>query len=448
MFEKKLGKSIHFTTVFLSVISALMIFIIYKLFSGATEIFGIEAETEFEFWLTVVLASVTLIACFLSVIMLVRQLVKFQGTAFTVDREGIHDTFIGITIFAFTLILPVRLIPWSAVKSLEIDGNKLSFKLNRKEIDASPVAKFILGTVGYNFSHSSIKPKLNEEEIKTVTEYCRLQRDCEISDINDEDEKIPDEKAAGYSKGTKFLMTVLLIVNLLFLIFTVFDFSQTAEISCSLAMVFASLFGLEESSLFAESVHIADDLSIVYFQVEESVFVYIWNVIKIIHAFLCVAFLYKIRDKKPKMSAKKLSLLYFVCTVILAIQGCMVLQIAVHNRIEANENVIIQSQYGAEDIVISDYKDAEKVRVYILENTDNPKDVYFECAVDVTVNKKKYTFFGTDSTIYEDMEKFISYFDESIVEIDMTNWDNDNFRDFTYSGFEEEIDRIFKRDKT
>ena len=150
-------------------------------------------------------------------------------------------------------------------------------------------------------------------------------------------------------------------------------------------------------------------------------------------------------QKKPKLTAKKLTLSYILCTLLLAVSGMVVLQFAVHNRIEASEKGIIISEYGKEDTLVTDYTDAEKVKVYITETRDRDGYLSYECAVDVTVKGKTYTFFGTDDTLYEDMEKFINFFDESIVEIDTTYWDTEEFQSFPYSSYKEILDRIYKK---
>ena len=131
--------------------------------------------------------------------------------------------------------------------------------------------------------------------------------------------------------------------------------------------------------------------------------------------------------------------------VVISLAGMTVLQFAIHNRVEANESSVIISEYGKEDTVITDYKNAEKVKVYIVETYGDDRYISYEGAVDVTVEGKTYTFFGTENPDYENMEKFINYFDKSIVEIDTTYWDTDEFQLGTYSEYEEILDRIYKK---
>lgn len=254
--------------------------------------------------------------------------------------------------------------------------------------------------------------------------------------------EITDENVS-YSKKAKAGMIILIIINALFLLLTFLDYSLTAGMSCSIIPLVAAIFDASEHPLFAEACQIVENNSF-YFQVHENYLHDIWTMLKTAHIFATLAFAYLMMQKKPKLNSKKLTSYYILCTILISLAGMTVLQFAVHNRTEANENAVIISEYGKEDTVITNYKDAEKVRVYIIETYGSDRYVSFEGAVDVTVGGKTYTFFGTESPDYENMEKFISLFDESIVEIDKTYWGTEEFEiDDTYLNNKEILDRIF-----
>lgn len=254
--------------------------------------------------------------------------------------------------------------------------------------------------------------------------------------------EITDEDIT-YSKKAKAGMIILIIINALFLLLTFLDYSLTAGMSCSITPLIAAIFDASEHPLFSEACQIVENNSF-YFQVHENYLHDIWTMVKTVHIFATIALAYLMVQKNPKISSKRLTLYYILCTILISLAGMAVLQFAVHNRTEANEKAVIISEYGKEDTVITNYKDAEKVRVYIIETYGSDRYMSFEGAVDVTVGGKTYTFFGTESPDYEDMEKFIKLFDENIVEIDKTYWGTEEFEiDDTYLNNKEILDRIF-----
>ncbi len=443
MFEKKLSKSIYFSILFLTALVGLLIYLLLNQSPDLSQILGFDKSSGFGYWFMLGFVVLISLVCLSSVFVLLRQVTKFNNTAFTVDNEGIHDTYIGITFFALIIIVPVKLIPWSAVKELKsneeiFNTGKTHIKVNRKDVIASPVAKLILGIFGFNFCHGQTATPLDEIEKSIITTYCGQSPDCKF--FEEENEPI-----SGYSKKAKAGMIILAIINALFLLLTFLDYSSTAEISCIIPSIIAVFFDPGKYPMLAEACGIMENETLICFQVYENYLYHIWTFLKTAHIIATVGLVYLMLQKKPKLTAKKLTLSYILCTLIIATSGMTVLQFAVHNRIEASEKGIIISEYGKEDILVTNYTDAEKVKVYITETRARDGYLSYECAVDVTVKGKTYTFFGTDDTLYEDMEMFINFFDESIVEIDTTYWDTEEFQSFPYESYKKILDRIYKK---
>ncbi len=414
MFEKKLSKSIYFTVVFLIGLPIFVAFMLLRNTPSSGNIFGFEDISEFEYWFIISLITLICLVCVSSVLVLLRQIIKFNNIAFTVDREGIHDTFVSIILFSFIIILPIKLIPWSAVKEIKKDDDKLKMEINREEVVASPVAKLILGIFGYDFCQSAIKD-LYENEMNIIMNYCGIQADRIIPEK--QNEEVKSEKGHIYSSGFKITMNILLILNLIFVVFTFFNYSGTAEMSCYINTIFSGILGFENNPAFAEYFQIANNQSIVYFKLEENFLYYYWTIIKLVHIVVIFCGYYHLRNKQPKFSAKKLTLLFVAGTFLISLAGFTTLQFAVHNRIEANENCIISSKFNKEDVIISNYKDAEKVAVYIPETEEAEYYDYENVIIDVTVDGEIYSFYSDENTVGENMKKFISFFDEDIVEI-------------------------------
>ncbi len=75
---------------------------------------------------------------------------------FTVNEDGISDTFVILTVFAFCFVFSVKNIPWEAVKSIRKDElkNTVHARIDKKhisEITASPIAKAALKAFGFDF---------------------------------------------------------------------------------------------------------------------------------------------------------------------------------------------------------------------------------------------------------------------------------------------------------
>ena len=201
MFEKKLSKSIYFSILFLTALVGVLIYLLLNQSPDLSQILGFDRSSGFGYWFMLGFVVLISLVCLSSVFVLIRQVSKFNNTAFTVDNEGIHDTYIGITFFALIIIVPVKLIPWNAVKELKsideiFNTGKIHIKVNQKEVVASPVAKLLLRISGFNFCHGQTTTPLDESEKSTITTYCGQSPDCRVF----EEESKP---ISGYSKKEK-----------------------------------------------------------------------------------------------------------------------------------------------------------------------------------------------------------------------------------------------------
>lgn len=107
-----------------------------------------------------------------TVVVLLRQIIKFKNTAFEVDKYGIHNTFIMMNVFAFVLAVPIKHISWKAVSNVESDDVGVYIRVNTRGLEVSFIAKFVFKITGYRFCNTFITPKLSCEEIKIICDYC------------------------------------------------------------------------------------------------------------------------------------------------------------------------------------------------------------------------------------------------------------------------------------
>lgn len=101
-----------------------------------------------------------------------------KGVAFVMDENGISQTFVGIVLLAFMVMLPVKQIPWDAVVAVTKDENDaLKLKLQTGKVKAPFLAKLIL-KMGYSFPICSLG-RAEKEEWKTAMENyirCRIEK--------------------------------------------------------------------------------------------------------------------------------------------------------------------------------------------------------------------------------------------------------------------------------
>ena len=103
---------------------------------------------------------------------LLRQLIKFEKSVVTITPEGIENTLVFLNLFAFIFVLPVKLIPWEAVKYFDEENTYI--RVNTKLVKAGWFAKLLLLVLGYQFCYSFIKPNVKSEEITPYQHLFKL----------------------------------------------------------------------------------------------------------------------------------------------------------------------------------------------------------------------------------------------------------------------------------
>ena len=101
-----------------------------------------------------------------------------KGVGFVMDENGISQTFVGIVLLAFMVMLPVKQIPWDAVVAVTKDENgALKLKLQTGKVKAPFLAKLIL-KMGYSFPICSLGRAEKEEWKTAMKNYirCRIEK--------------------------------------------------------------------------------------------------------------------------------------------------------------------------------------------------------------------------------------------------------------------------------
>lgn len=109
----------------------------------------------------------TLVLCtyLITVFTLLRQLVVRRGRGLKITDTGIEDTMVFVNVFALVFVLPVRCIPWEAIKYYDKTDKGLYVRVNTKQVQAGFLARIILKILGYQFCQGFVKPDVTAEDI-------------------------------------------------------------------------------------------------------------------------------------------------------------------------------------------------------------------------------------------------------------------------------------------
>ena len=74
------------------------------------------------------------------------------GYAFLIDENGIRNTASGLILFAFIFIIPIKLIPYSAITDMYVKESSLVITIDKTKIQAIPPLKIFIRKEYHFFS--------------------------------------------------------------------------------------------------------------------------------------------------------------------------------------------------------------------------------------------------------------------------------------------------------
>ena len=168
-FKARFSKMFYIMLVFLVLGSAMCSFALFSVLSGRVVLEGIQHNESAMLILKLLLFMVTL-SWVLSCVSAVSQAIK--GYAFVIAEEGITSTVTMLRAFAFIFVVPVKNIPYSAIKEIEEKNGYLVAVLDKDEIDVSPFLKpFVSKQYSFFLSYTADKP---DEIKKRLSKYVSL----------------------------------------------------------------------------------------------------------------------------------------------------------------------------------------------------------------------------------------------------------------------------------
>lgn len=118
-------------------------------------------------WAVIPVAVITpiLLLYLISFINMLKLFVRNKGCGLKMSDEGIENTAVVLKLLAIILVLPVKHIPWRAVKYYNTANDAPSIRVDIKEVQAGFFAKIILKIFGYNFCKGFVKPDVLTEDV-------------------------------------------------------------------------------------------------------------------------------------------------------------------------------------------------------------------------------------------------------------------------------------------
>ena len=165
MKEYKAGWRYYFFLIFFFLVSLMGIRVIWMLLNGEVLNGDEEMSREMAIFLSVMmgLAFSTYIE---TAVALIWQLVRFRGCCLQITASGVENTLVYVNILAFVLVLPVKRIPWEAVKYADLDDQTPYIRVDPKQVEAGTLAKLLLKILGFQFALSFVKPQVTSEDVK------------------------------------------------------------------------------------------------------------------------------------------------------------------------------------------------------------------------------------------------------------------------------------------
>lgn len=101
-----------------------------------------------------------------SVINLLVLYIKNKGCGLTITEKGIENTVVIFKFLALFIIVPVKLIPWEAIKYYNKDNGELYIRVKKRQVEAGLLGKLIISVLGYQFCQGLVKPAVKPEDIE------------------------------------------------------------------------------------------------------------------------------------------------------------------------------------------------------------------------------------------------------------------------------------------
>lgn len=165
--EHKSGAKFYITLVFLLTVIALIAKVFFMLYTDQVS-YG-ENEEAITGWFRILITCLFALptsSYIISAVSMIKHLIRNGATAIKLTPNGVEDTLVGMVFLAFIFIVPVKLIPWEAVKYSSKTNDMPYIRVRRKMINAGFLARIIISIKGFSFCPLFAKPQVKYEELE------------------------------------------------------------------------------------------------------------------------------------------------------------------------------------------------------------------------------------------------------------------------------------------
>lgn len=215
-FKAKLNLKFYIVTFLLLCIVVLGWYMIYFINSNRISIDEndlIQGQTKI--FLTLVL-SIIVLSWTVSLITLIRQIVF--GYGFLIDKDGIHTTATAILILAFIFVIPIKNIPYNAIRKIECSDGITTVYINKSKVEMLPFFRIFARKKYHLFSGYSVE---NKKEIYYFIYNFAKEHGISIDEFNElpELDALIEPKTNEKKKGCFGKILIIFASIVAFLIF-------------------------------------------------------------------------------------------------------------------------------------------------------------------------------------------------------------------------------------
>ena len=161
----KMGAKTYFFLTIFAVVSSVAFYFAYMSSTGKISFQFKIGDASANLFICVLFLLVAL-SHLTSFIVVLANIFKNKGVALKLDANGIHNTFVFVMFGAAMLVLPVKEIPWVAVKEIKTERGVCALRVDSDMIEANILAKKFLKSQSFMCGQPFVKSAVTAEDIR------------------------------------------------------------------------------------------------------------------------------------------------------------------------------------------------------------------------------------------------------------------------------------------
>lgn len=161
----KMGNKTYFFLALFAVVSGMAFYFTYMSATGKIS-FAFKFGDASANLIICVLFLLVALSHLTSFIVVLTNILKNKSVALSLDSKGIHNTFVFVMFGAAMFVLPVKKIPWEAVKEIKEERGVCALRVDPDMIEANIIAKKYLKSQNFMCGQPFVKPMVTEEDVR------------------------------------------------------------------------------------------------------------------------------------------------------------------------------------------------------------------------------------------------------------------------------------------